>query len=112
MRVGAALEGSVRRAGDRVRVTAQLVDADNGYQLWSQRFDRELSDIFAIQDEIAAIIVTELRLELAGRATTTRAAIDVTAHDAACIAGSTHAIQIDIVFFSRFARGRQRPSCS
>ena len=65
-----------------MRVTAQLVDADNGYQLWSQRFDRELSDIFAIQDEIAAIIVKELRLELAGRATTTRAAIDVTAHDA------------------------------
>jgi len=82
LRVGAALEGSVRRAGDRVRVTAQLVDADNGYQLWSQRFDRELSDIFAIQDEIAAVIVKELRLELAGRAATTRAAIDVTAHDA------------------------------
>ena len=41
LRVGTALEGSVRRSGDRLRVTAQLVDADNGYQLWSQRFDRE-----------------------------------------------------------------------
>ena len=61
LRVETALEGSVRRAGDRVRVTAQLVNADDGYQLWSKRFDRELSDVFAIQDEIAATIVNELR---------------------------------------------------
>ena len=61
LRVETALEGSVRKAGDRVRVTAQLVNADDGYQLWSKRFDRELSDVFAIQDEIAATIVKELR---------------------------------------------------
>ena len=59
LRVGTALEGSVRAAGDRVRVTAQLVDAEGGYQLWAQRFDRELSDVLAIQDEIAATIVKE-----------------------------------------------------
>ena len=61
LRVETALEGSVRRAGDRVRVTAQLVNADDGYHLWSKRFDRELADVFAIQDEIAASIVNELR---------------------------------------------------
>ena len=60
LRVDTALEGSVRKAGDRVRVTAQLVNAGDGYQIWSKRFDRELSDVFAIQDEIATTIVKEL----------------------------------------------------
>ncbi len=82
LRVGTALEGSVRRAGDRVRVTAQLVDAEDGYQHWSKRFDRELSDVFAIQDEIASSIVDELRVELARRPTAIRAPFDAAAHDA------------------------------
>jgi serine/threonine protein kinase/Tfp pilus assembly protein PilF len=82
LRVGTALEGSVRKAGDRVRVTAQLVNAEDGYQLWSKRFDRELSDIFAIQDEIAATIVSELRIGLAGHSPGKRASFDVMAHDA------------------------------
>jgi eukaryotic-like serine/threonine-protein kinase len=77
LRVGTALEGSVRKAGDRVRVTAQLVNAVDGYQLWSKRFDRELSDVFAIQDEIAASIVKELRTGLAGASPWTQAAIDI-----------------------------------
>ncbi len=80
--VGTALEGSVRKAGDRVRVTAQLVNAEDGYQLWSKRFDRELSDVFAIQDEIAATIVNELRMGLAGDPLGKRASFDVMAHDA------------------------------
>jgi serine/threonine protein kinase/tetratricopeptide (TPR) repeat protein len=58
------LEGSVRRAGSRVRVTAQLVKASDGYHLWSQRFDREMTDVFAIQDEISQAIVEKLRLRL------------------------------------------------
>ena len=75
LRVGTALEGSVRKSGDRVRVSAQLVNADDGYQLWSRRFDRELSDVFAIQDEIATTIVRELkkglgRTDASGAATT------------------------------------------
>ena len=82
LRVGTALEGSVRRAGDRVRVTAQLVNAEDGYQLWSQRFDRELSDVFAIQDEIAATIVDELQAGARRPAPATRASLDVPAHDA------------------------------
>src|SRR5262249_13591276 len=51
--VDALLEGSIRKAGNRVRITVQLIDAQNGYRLWSKQFDRELDDIFAIQDEIA-----------------------------------------------------------
>ena len=58
------LQGSVRRAGTRVRVTAQLMNASDGYQLWSERFDRELDDIFAIQDDIARNIVDHLELTL------------------------------------------------
>ncbi len=58
------LEGSVRRAGARLRVTAQLIDARTGFHLWSQRYDRTTEDIFAIQDEIAARIVEALRVEL------------------------------------------------
>jgi serine/threonine protein kinase/Flp pilus assembly protein TadD len=59
------LEGSVRKAGNRIRVTAQLVKASDGYHLWSQRFDREMTDVFAIQDEISQAIVEKLRLRLA-----------------------------------------------
>ena len=62
--VKTVLEGSVRTAGNRLRVTAQLNRVEGGFQLWSRRYDRELNDVFAIQDEIAADIVDALRLEL------------------------------------------------
>ena len=61
LQVAAIMEGSVRKAGDRVRVTAQLVDASNGYHLWSENFDRKLADIFAIQEEIARNVVSAVR---------------------------------------------------
>jgi serine/threonine protein kinase/Tfp pilus assembly protein PilF len=64
--VDCVLEGSVRKSGSRLRVTAQLVGATDGYHLWSQRYDRELEDVFALQDEIAATIVETLRLTLVG----------------------------------------------
>jgi serine/threonine protein kinase/tetratricopeptide (TPR) repeat protein len=64
LKVSTVLEGSVRKAGNMLRVTAQLVDVANGYQLWSERFDRKLEDVFAIQDEIAASIVRALRVVL------------------------------------------------
>lgn len=64
------LEGSVRWAGDQVRVTAQLIDARADAHLWSQTFDRPLDDIFAIQDEIAAIVVQELKVTLLRQAPT------------------------------------------
>ena len=62
--VTTVLQGSVRRAGNRVRVTTQLMNAHDGFQLWSERFDRDLDDIFAIQDEIARSIVERLELTL------------------------------------------------
>ena len=62
--VGAVLEGSVRRAGDRLRITAQLIDATSGFQLWSERYDREMRDVFELQDDIARAIVTALRVRL------------------------------------------------
>ncbi len=62
--VQSVLQGSVRRAGNRVRVTAQLMNTRDGFQLWSERFDRDLDDIFAIQDEIARSIVERLELTL------------------------------------------------
>jgi len=58
------LEGSVRKAGDRVRITAQLIDASTGGHVWADRYDRDLTDIFAIQDEISKAIVAALRLKL------------------------------------------------
>ena len=64
--VANVLEGSVRSSGKRVRVTAQLVRADDGYQVWSQSYDRELSDIFQVQDDIATDIATALQISLAG----------------------------------------------
>src|SRR5438034_4689727 len=61
------LEGSIRKAGNRLRIIVQLVDARNGYHLWSERFDREIEDIFAIQDEIARRVLDALGLSLTER---------------------------------------------
>jgi TolB-like protein len=58
--VGMLLEGSVRSAGDNIRVTAQLVDAESGYHIWSQTFDRQFADVFKLQDELAGAIVQRL----------------------------------------------------
>jgi adenylate cyclase len=62
--VGVVLEGSVRKAGDTVRITAQLIKASDGYHLWSERYDRQLQDIFAIQEEIAQAVVDRMRSTL------------------------------------------------
>jgi adenylate cyclase len=64
LRVGTILEGSVRRAGDRVRITAQLIDAKFDSHLWAESYDRRLEDVFAIQDDIAHCIVTAMRVAL------------------------------------------------
>ncbi len=66
LQVSSILEGSVRKAGDRLRITAQLVNVSNGYQEWSQRFDRRMEDVFAIQDEIVSNIVAALRAHISG----------------------------------------------
>jgi TolB-like protein len=76
-RIGAALsvahilEGSVRKSGSRLRITAQLIKVDDGYHLWSDSYDRELTDVFAIQDEIANAIVEQLKAQLLGKVEST-----------------------------------------
>ena len=66
LNVRTVLEGSVRKANDRVRVTAQLINAADGYHIWSGRYDRELKDIFDVQDEIAVSVVDSLKVKLLG----------------------------------------------
>jgi len=66
LNVKTLLEGSVRKAGSRLRITAQLVNVTDGYHLWSERYDREMEDVFAIQDEISLAIVDRLKVNLLG----------------------------------------------
>ena len=84
LKVRTILEGSVRRSGKRVRITAQLLDAADGYQLWSERYDREVEDVFAVQDEIASAIAGKLEATLLpGKGTRTqRATRSIEAYEA------------------------------
>ena len=66
LNVGTVLEGSIRKVGDRIRLTAQLINVEDGYHIWSQNYDRELDDVFAIQDEIASAIASALVDSFAG----------------------------------------------
>ena len=73
LHVATLLEGSVRKAGNRLRITTQLISAADGYHLWSQTYDRELKDIFAVQEEIARAVVAALRVKLiAGKSPSTK----------------------------------------
>jgi TolB-like protein len=67
LNVANVLEGSVRKSGNKLRITAQLVRVDNGFHLWSETYDKNLDDIFKVQDEIAAAVVSALRLSLLSR---------------------------------------------
>ncbi|MBK7290029.1 MAG: hypothetical protein IPI78_07205 [Chitinophagaceae bacterium] len=58
------LEGSVRKQGQKLRITAQLINVDDGYHIWSEKYDRDMDDLFAIQDEIALAITEELKITL------------------------------------------------
>lgn len=77
--VETVLEGSVRWAGDRVRITAQLIDAESGYHLWSETYDEQLANIFEVQDRIARSIVDALQVTLTGEETPEQALAAVTA---------------------------------
>jgi TolB-like protein len=83
LRVQAVLEGSVRRDGDHVRITAQLIDARTGYHLWSDNYDREATSIFAIQDEISSAIVDALEVQFAavGGGESNQGTVNAVAHD-------------------------------
>lgn len=66
LRVKTILEGSVRKSGNRIRITMQLINASDGYHLWSEKYDREMKDIFDVQDEIALAVVAALKIKLLG----------------------------------------------
>ena len=70
LNVKTVLEGSVRKAGNRLRINAQLINTANGYHLWSERYDRDMDDIFAVQDDIARTVVEKLKVKLLGTADT------------------------------------------
>jgi TolB-like protein/DNA-binding winged helix-turn-helix (wHTH) protein len=86
------LEGSVRRSGNRVRVTAQLIHADSGYHLWSQTYERDLDEIFAVEDDIAQAVSSSLQVKLRG--------IPATPAGAA-VSGEAHNLQLECQFFVR-----------
>ena len=73
LNVANVLEGSVRKSGDKLRITAQLVRASDSSHLWSQTYDRQMADVFKVQDEIAAAVVEELKIKLLNEAPKTRA---------------------------------------
>ena len=82
--VATVLEGSVQKSGDEVRITAQLIDTRSGYHLWSEKYDRKLTNIFAVEDEISKAIAEKLQVQLAGGTGATLVAqktIDPRAHD-------------------------------
>jgi TolB-like protein/cytochrome c-type biogenesis protein CcmH/NrfG len=87
LNVSHILEGSVRKAGNRVRITAQLIKVDDGYHVWSDTYDRELDDVFAIQDEISAAILQQLKAKLVGATTSNVARTDSRAYDLYLLAG-------------------------
>ncbi|EED30472.1 TPR repeat-containing protein [gamma proteobacterium NOR5-3] len=83
LKVGHVLEGSVRKAGTRLRITAQLIEAEDGFHLWSETYDRELEDVFAIQDDISKAIADALTAELGLKAELSPGASKATANTAA-----------------------------
>ena len=87
LNVATVLEGSVRKAGNRMRISVQLVKVVDGYQLWSETYDRTLEDIFAVQDDIAQSVLKELRTTLLGEAADAMAGKKVAAAVAAAVKG-------------------------
>ena len=81
LRVQAVLEGSVRKSGDKLRITAQLLNTSDGYHIWSHQYDRKLEDIFEIQEEIANSITTALSISLKHKRKATQQQIDPKAYD-------------------------------
>ncbi len=87
LNVATVLEGSVRKAGNRMRISVQLVKVADGYHLWSETYDRTLDDIFAVQDDIAHSVVQELRTKLLGETADAKVAQKLTAQVAAAVKG-------------------------
>jgi TolB-like protein/cytochrome c-type biogenesis protein CcmH/NrfG len=105
LNVATVLEGSVRKAGDRMRISVQLVKVADGYHLWSESYDRTLEDIFAVQDDIAQSVVKELRTALMGAAVDAKAGQAVTAQVAAAAKGrasdpEAHRLYLQALYFN------------
>ena len=110
LNVATVLEGSVRRAGQRVRITAQLVQAASDSHLWSQAYDRELDDIFAVQDDIARSVVQELRSALLGEQADAAASARVREQVRAATRGRTLNAQAhELYLLGRFLVDRMNP---
>jgi len=92
LNVAHILEGSVRKAGNRVRITAQLIKVDDGFHVWSENYDRELDDVFAIQDEISAAILHQLKAHLMGEEATSVARTDAKTYDLYLLASATRPV--------------------
>ncbi|MBK7742262.1 MAG: tetratricopeptide repeat protein [Betaproteobacteria bacterium] len=90
LNVATVLEGSVRKSGKRVRITAQLIQVANDSHLWSETYDRELDDVFAVQDDIAQSVVKELRAALLGAGAGRAASVDARAAVQAAVTGRTN----------------------
>ena len=108
--VAHVLEGSVRKAGDRLRITVQLIKVDDGFHLWSESYDRELTDIFAVQDEIANAVVAALKIKLGVAAGSTLVDIGTTNREAydwylrgkdALVTGSLEGFQRAVGYFNQ-----------
>jgi adenylate cyclase len=82
LNVGSILEGSVQKAGGKIRITTQLINTDDGYHLWSKTFDRDLEDIFSVQDEIASAVASALKKSLLGEGATTSSTSNFEAYNA------------------------------
>jgi adenylate cyclase len=110
LNVATVLEGSVRKSGNRVRITAQLIQVATDSHLWSETYDRELIDIFAVQDDIARSVVSELRMALLGEVptaqSTARAAAEIAVHGTSR-GGNPEAYRLYLQ--GKFLSGRNRP---
>ena len=112
--VNHVLEGSVRKEGDRLRITAQLIKVEDGFHLWSESYDRELTGIFAVQDEIAKAVVDALKVELGVAAGSTLVDIGTTSRDAydwylrgkdALVAGTAAGFQRSVEYLNHAIEG-------
>ncbi|MFI4923876.1 MAG: adenylate/guanylate cyclase domain-containing protein, partial [Vicinamibacteria bacterium] len=104
LNVATVLEGSVRKSGNRVRITAQLIEASTDSHLWTETYDRDLHDIFAVQDDIAQSVVKEMRAALLGEANDAKANVAAKAAVATAAAGRTE----DAEAYRLYLHGRQQ----
>ena len=110
LNVATVLEGSVRKSGNRVRISVQLIKVDDGFHLWSESYDRTLDDIFAVQDDIAQAVVTELRAALLGKDAATSGASVAEEIQISTRARSANPEAQRLILQARFYRQKRRPA--